>query len=152
LPHGTIMQPLDPSELKALFAQLVDAIGTQDAAAAFLGISRQRVGQLIGTSWPDLPTILQVVKLEAVCGQAVVTGALARRVEGEQRADALSTGVRACAAASVSLSALHDAQSDGLIDLTEHKSVATKAREALDAAQAHYDAVMAARPKLEVVG
>ena len=44
------MSDFDLSLLKAHFGQLVDAVGTQDAAAAFLGVSRQRVGQLISTS------------------------------------------------------------------------------------------------------
>lgn len=54
------MSDFDPALLKAHFSQLVDAVGTQEAAAAFLGVSRQRVGQLISTATSDLATWGQV--------------------------------------------------------------------------------------------
>lgn len=57
------MSDFDPALLKAHFSQLVDAVGTQEAAAAFLGVSRQRVGQLISTATSDLATWGQVLSL-----------------------------------------------------------------------------------------
>ena len=145
------MQPIAPSELKALFAQLVDAIGTQDAAATFLGISRQRVGQLILTATDDLPTVMQVVKLESVSGQAIVTGALARRVEGNATKDALTAAVHGVAAAAESLATLHRITADGIIEAEEDAQAKRAARKSLEAAQAEYDAIMRLRPTLRVV-
>ncbi|MBB4797988.1 DNA-binding transcriptional regulator YdaS (Cro superfamily) [Brevundimonas bullata] len=78
--HGTF----DYGRLKALFAKLVIRAGRQDAAAAYLGISRQRVSQL-GSANPeharDIPTWEQVWTLEDACGQSVVFGALALSIE-----------------------------------------------------------------------
>ena len=74
----------DHARLKALFAKLVFKVGRQDAAAAYLGISRQRVSQL-GSANPeharDIPTWEQVWTLEDACGQSVVFGALAQTIE-----------------------------------------------------------------------
>lgn len=146
------MHRFEPSELKALFGQLVDAVGTQEAAATFLGVSRQRVGQLIGTSWPDLPTVMQIAKLEAVCGQSVVFGALARRIEACPAQDALATGVEAAGACARALGTVHAAQADGVIEPKERDRAVHDARGALDAAQRHFDATMRMRPSLKVVG
>jgi hypothetical protein len=146
------MQPIALSELKALFAQLVDAIGTQDAAATFLGITRQRVGALISTATDDLPTVMQIVKLEAVCGSPVVTGALARRVECETKKDAITAAVHGVAAAAESLAVLHQITEDGIIEDGEEKLAQRAARKNLEAAQAEYDATMRLRPTLRVAG
>ncbi len=146
------MQPIALSELKALFAQLVDAIGTQDAAATFLGVSRQRVGALISTATDDLPTVMQIVKLEAVCGSPVVTGALARRVDCSAAKDALTAAVQGVAAAAESLAVLHQITADGIIEAEEDKLAKRAARKNLEAAQAEYDATMRLRPTLRVVG
>lgn len=77
-------ETLNPALLKSLFAQLVRACGKQDAAAARLGISRQRVGQLCSANPEharDIPTWDQVWALEAACGRSVVFRALADLVE-----------------------------------------------------------------------
>lgn len=145
------MQPFEPSELKALFDQLVSAVGTQDAAATFLGISRQRVGQLISTANNDLPTWAQVVKLEAVVGVSIVFGALARRVEGDSTADALTAAVEATSAQSGTLATIHAARADGHIDDREATAIVDHARKTLEAAQRQYDAALEVRPTLRVV-
>lgn len=145
------MEPFNPVIVKALFTQLVEAVGTQEAAAAYLGITRQRVSQLCSASWPDLPTFAQVATLETAVGQSIVFGALSRRVETDASRDAVATGVKACAAAATSLATFHAAQADGDIDAAEYKCSIADARKNLEAAQAHFDAVMATKPSLRAV-
>lgn len=145
------MQHFEPSELKALFGQLVDAVGTQEAAATFLGVSRQRIGQLISTSNNDLPTWGQVMKLESVVGVSIVFGALARRVEAGNGLDALAAAVEATSAQSATLATIHAARADGQVDAHEADSIQDRARDALEAAQRQYDAAMKVRPTLKVV-
>jgi len=70
------------AEVKGLFGQLVTVVGGQDAAAAFLGISQQRVSQLINPTCADMPTVMHIVTLESAVGQPIVTGALARAASG----------------------------------------------------------------------
>ncbi|HEY1071486.1 hypothetical protein [Brevundimonas sp.] len=145
------MRELNPTHIKALFDQLVAAVGTQDAAAVFLGISRQRVGQLISTTNNDLPTVMQIAKLEQVCGQSLVFGTLAREVEGDPAADTLAAAVLSTAASSAALTAIHAAKADGIIDPLEDEAIKDRARENLEAAQRQYDAAMNIRPTLRVV-
>lgn len=74
----------DPALLKSLFARLVNACGRQDAAAARLGITRQRVSQLCSASpdhAKDIPTWSQVWALEQACERSVVFASLASMVE-----------------------------------------------------------------------
>jgi hypothetical protein len=70
------------AEIKGLFYHLVRAVGGVEAAGAFLGISHQRVSQLQTVTCADIPTLEHIVALEAVVGQAIVTGALARAATG----------------------------------------------------------------------
>ncbi|PZU71671.1 MAG: hypothetical protein DI531_15515 [Brevundimonas sp.] len=145
------MQKFEPSELKALFGQLVDAVGTQEAAATFLGVSRQRIGQLISTGTGDLPTFAQVFKLEQVVGHSIVFAAFARRVDGEAGKGALAASVASTAAASHALSVVHAAKADGVLESQEIEAVRNAARENLEAAQRQFDETMALRPTLRVV-
>lgn len=82
-----------PALVKGLFFHLVQAVGGVQPAGAYLGVSHQRVSQLQSVKHPDLPTVLQIVTLEAVVGQAVVTGALADLVTGGAEARDLMTEV-----------------------------------------------------------
>lgn len=145
------MQNFEPSELKALFGQLVDAVGTQEAAATFLGVSRQRVGQLISTANGDLPTWAQVFKLEQVVEHSIVFAAFARRAEGEVGKGALAASVASTAAASRALSIVHAAKADGILESHEIDAARDAARENLAAAQRQFDETMAMRPTLRVV-
>lgn len=75
---------LDPALLKALFARLVASCGKQDAAAARLGISRQRISQLCSANpehAKDIPTWGQVFALESACDRSIVFAELARLSE-----------------------------------------------------------------------
>lgn len=141
----------EPSELKALFDQLVSAVGTHEAAATFLGISRQRVGQLISLGNADLPTWGQVAKLESVVGVSIVFGALARRVEGDRAADAMAAAVETTSSQSGTLETIFAARADGHIDAREADDIKEHARRTLEAAQRQYDAAMKVRPTLKVV-
>jgi len=145
------MQAFEPSELKALFDQLVSAVGTQEAAATFLGVSRQRVGQLVSPACSDLPTWGQVAKLESVVGVSIVFGALARRAGGDGASDALTAAVDATSAQSCTLSTIHAARADGHVDDKEAAAIIDRARVSLERAQRQYDAALEVRPSLRVV-
>jgi hypothetical protein len=68
---------------KALFAQLVAACGGVEASGALLGVSHQRISQLQTLGNTEEPHIRKhTAPLEAFCGQAIVTGALARIATG----------------------------------------------------------------------
>ena len=73
----------DPKTLKALFSRLIRAVGTQEAAAEYLGVSRQYVGYLASAN-PEyaayVPTWDHVWTLENACGRSVVFSALAEMV------------------------------------------------------------------------
>ena len=86
-------ETFDPALLKSLFARLVVACGKQDAAAARLGISRQRIGQLCSANpehAKDIPTWGQVWALEQACERSVVFGSLASLVEPTAAAEPVS--------------------------------------------------------------
>jgi len=69
--------------VKALFRTFVlKDVGGVDVAGLLLGVSHQRVSQLIKLDSADMPTLMQIVTLEAEVGRAVITGALAEAVEG----------------------------------------------------------------------
>ncbi|MFC5372953.1 hypothetical protein ACFPIF_10335 [Brevundimonas faecalis] len=146
------MQDFDPGLLKAHFAQLVDAIGTQDAAAAFLGVSRQRVGQLISTSNNDLPTWGQVWKLERACGRSLVFGAFAHLIEEETRGPcAMAAAVEASRTSAAALTTIYEGAADHRWEPHEVEAAQERARENLEAAQNSYAAAMALQPTHRVV-
>lgn len=146
------MSDFDPALLKAHLSQLVDAVGTQEAAAAFLGVSRQRVGQLISTATSDLATWGQVWKLEQVCGQSLVFAAFGRMTDHDDAGGgALASAVMSTAAASRALQAVHAAKADGVLEAAEIEDVRDAARDNLAAAQRQFDDSMRLRPTLKVV-
>lgn len=69
--------------VKALFLSLVKLAGGVDASAVALGVSHQRISQLTSLQSADMPTLMQVVALEAFANQPIVTAALAKLVRGE---------------------------------------------------------------------
>ena len=68
---------MTPARVKTLVFQLVKAAGGVEAAGAVLGVSHQRVSQLQSLNHADMPTLMQVIALEAFVGQPILTGALA---------------------------------------------------------------------------
>ncbi|MEN5147200.1 helix-turn-helix domain-containing protein [Brevundimonas diminuta] len=138
--------------IKALFDQLVSAIGTQEAAAVFLGVSRQRIGQLINTSNTDLPTLIQIQKLEEVCGQSVVFAALARQVESDSaQVTAMAAAVEASQTSAATLSTVFEGAADLVWEAHEIDAAQDKARLNLEAAKRAFDATMALKPTHRVV-
>lgn len=144
-----VNQDADRALIKALFSQAVDAVGTQEAAAAFLGISRQRIGQLISTANADVPTVVQILKLQRVTRSSLVFGPLARLdTDEESGSGALTTAVESTAAASRALQAVHAAKADGVLEKREIDDVRVAARQNLEAAQRQYDESMRLRPTM----
>lgn len=76
------MSPPNPSYVKGLFHALVKACGGIEAAGTVLGISFQRVSVLQSLNSADMPTLMQIVALEHFAGSPIVTGALAKMVDG----------------------------------------------------------------------
>ena len=143
------MTEFQPTMLKALFSQLVDGVRTQEAAAAYLSISRQRVSQIM-SAHPDnakeLPTWAQVFKLEQACGQSIVFGALARMIEGDDGKGAMAAAVASTAAATAALQAVHAAKADGVVETHEIDPIRDAARQNLIAAQRQFDEAMKLAP------
>jgi hypothetical protein len=69
-----------PARVKSLVFQLVKAAGGVEAAGAVLGVSHQRVSQLQSLNHADMPTLMQVVALEAFVGHPILTAALAASI------------------------------------------------------------------------
>jgi hypothetical protein len=71
---------MTPARVKSLVFQLVKAAGGVEAAGAVLGVSHQRVSQLQSLNHADMPTLMQVITLEAFVGHPVLTAALAASI------------------------------------------------------------------------
>jgi hypothetical protein len=105
------MTDITPAYVKGLFHSLVKAVGGVEAAGLYLGISHQRISVLQNPQSADMPTIMHVVTLEAVVGQDLVTGVLARNVNGEAARHDLMT--EACEAVEAGANVLHLARRGG---------------------------------------
>jgi DNA-binding transcriptional regulator YdaS (Cro superfamily) len=122
-------ETLDTGLLKSLFARLVQAAGRQDAAAARLGISRQRIGQLCSANVEharDLPTWAQVWALEVAVERSVVFRALADMIEPSGRATSanpMSHAVGMVKEAADVLAAVESALEDGEVLPAEAEAV-----------------------------
>lgn len=77
------MTDVTPAQIKGLFFHLVGKVGGVVPAGAYLGVSHQRVSILQSVNHPDMPSLMQVVTLERVVGQDIVTGALSRAATGK---------------------------------------------------------------------
>lgn len=131
---------IDTGEVKALFRQLVKAAGGVEACAAELGISFQRVSHLQNPSNSDEPTFRQIRCLETVVGQAIVTGAHVRAVEGEADEKLRDAVVGAVMATAEVMTAVHQMDADGHRDEAEVRDVQTRALRALTEAQEAHSA------------
>lgn len=75
------------SEVKRLFFMLIREVGGVQPAAAYLGVSHQRISQLQNLGNKELPSIMQIVTLEEAVGKPIVTGGLAAMIETERPKD-----------------------------------------------------------------
>lgn len=144
----------EPAMLKALFKQLVAAIGTQDACATYLGISRQRVAQLLSLSEDhasDIPTWGQVFTLEAALERSVVFAGLAKMIQGEPEVDLMATSISSTVASATSMQAVVEMEADGREEEHELKRAEDAARDAFLKAQDHYNAVRARKAQIRLV-
>ena len=75
---------IETGEVKALFRQLVKAVGGNEACGVELGVSHQRISQLANINNDEqareLPTWEQVWRLETALGRSVVFAGLAHSV------------------------------------------------------------------------
>lgn len=125
----------DTSLLKALFKQLRQVIGSQDAAAAYLNVSRQRVAQLEGAKHPeDVPTWAQVFTLEQEAGRSIVFAALAAMSEAKAPTDIMDASIAAVTASSAALQATADMMADLKVEPHELPGAIEAARRNREAA------------------
>lgn len=111
-------------ELKALVRQLVKAVGGVEACAVELGVTPQRISQLQLAGHPDQMSFLAISRLEAVCGQPVVTGAAARAAGGDSVDQAVgAAAVDAVGRAASLIGVVHAMDADGYRDAGEIRQV-----------------------------
>ena len=150
------MQPFDPGTLKSLFDRLVRAHGSQDAAAARLDVSRQRVGQLCSANENhegDVPTWAQVWTLEQALGRSVVFQALADMAGADHAGSApcpLHSAIGTVRQASDVLGSIEEAIKDG-IDPQEERAIEAGLSALENRIATTRRAVSAAAGKLRVV-
>lgn len=119
---------LETGELKALVRQLVKAVGGCDAAGIELAITHQRVSNYQSPNHPDMMPLVYIMQLEAVIGQAIVTGAVSRAVEGAETDCIHTAAVEAVAAAAQAIGVIHAMDQDQHRDLAEVRDVQSKAQ------------------------
>ncbi|WP_298699217.1 helix-turn-helix domain-containing protein [uncultured Brevundimonas sp.] len=84
---------LTDGEIKALFRQLVKAVGGVEAAGVELGVSHQRVSVLQSPAAADMPTVRQIIALEVVAKAPVVSGPWFRAIKGQDE-DCVTVRIR----------------------------------------------------------
>lgn len=127
------MREIAAPEIKGLFHHLVKAVGGVEAAGAFLEISHQRVSQLQSVNCADMPSILQIVRLEQAAGRPIVTGVLAEAATSEGGSCVKRAVVSAVEKSGKALRLVHDAYADHHLDQSEIQTVQRAAHD-LDAA------------------
>ena len=126
---------LEPGELKALVRQLVKEFGGVEAAAVELKISAERVSQYQRPTCDDQMPLLCIMKLEAILGRAIVSGAAMRAIEGEAKDEIGPAAVEAVTDAATVLRLVHDMDADGARDPAEIRSVQRGSQELLHVAE-----------------
>ncbi len=130
---------LTDGEVKALFRQLVAAVGGVEAAGIELAVKHQRVSLMQSPGNADIPSLRQIMALEVVAGSPIVSGAMARAISGEMDASLSTAMVEAVTAGAEALGAVHAMEADGHRSLSEIRAVqkkATKAKREVDEAHA----------------
>jgi hypothetical protein len=111
-------------EVKAHFRQLVKAAGGVEACGIELGVSHQWISELQNPNKPEaLPTFMQIMALEVVAKQDIVTGAASRAIKGQATDDIADAAVAAVAASADVLRLVHDMDRDGKRDHGEIRAV-----------------------------
>ncbi len=129
---------LDDGEVKALFRQLVTAAGGVQAAGIELGVSHQRVSLLQSPGNAEIPNLRQIMALEVVAGQPIVSAAVARAITGEVDESLTAAMVGAVTATAEAMGEVHAMEADGHRSLAEIRAVQTKTTRALrEAEEAH---------------
>lgn len=134
----------DPALLKALFCQLRKAVGSQDAAATYLEVSRQRVAQLESAhedNAKEVPTWEQVFTLEQAIGRSIVFAALADLSDGKPATDIMDASIAAVAASSAALQASAEMMADHKVEAHEIPGALDAARRNRDAADRHVQSI-----------
>ena len=145
----------DPALLKALFHQLRKAVGSQDAAATYLEVSRQRVAQLESAhadNSREVPTWEQVFVLEQAIGRSIVFAALADLSDGKPSADIMGASIAAVAASSAALQATAEIMADGKVEAHEIPGALDAARRNRDAADRHVQSIERQAAMIHVAG
>ena len=137
---------LSDGEVKALFRQLVKACGGIEACGVELGVKHQRVSLMQGVNAPDMPTLRQIMTLEAVCGRAIVTGAAARAIEDDAEECVKAAVVDAVTSSADALSSVHAMDADGWRDEGEIRQVQLRTQVVLREAQHAADAAAILKP------
>ncbi len=137
---------LTDGEIKALFRQLVKAAGGVEACGVELHVAHQRVSLLQSINAPDMPTFRQIMALEAVVGRAIVTGAAARAVEGEEDESLALAVAESVQAAAEAVGAVFAMEADGQRTADEIRNVQSVTQRALRQAQEAADAAARLTP------
>lgn len=137
---------LEDGAVKALFRQLVTAAGGIEAAGIELGASHQRISKLQSPGNTELPSLRQIMVLEAVAGSAIVSGAMARAIEGEADESLATAMVDTVTASAEAMGAVHAMEADGHRSLAEIRSVQKKATRTLREAQEAHALAMRLSP------
>lgn len=138
---------LTDGEIKALFRQLVSSVGGVEASAVLLGLkNHQRIVVLQSPTAPDMPAFRQIIRLEAIAGVAIVTGAAARAISGAAD-EALSTAVvQAVQASAEAVGVVHAMEADGQRTPAEIRAVQKVTQKALREMQEAADIAAGLKP------
>lgn len=138
---GGTARALTPGEQKALVRQLVKAAGGVEACGVELNKSAERISQFQRVDHEAQMSLLDISRLEAVVGRAIVTGAAMRAAQGEAPDEAIGkAAVEAVGSAASLVAAVHAMDSDGARTQAEKAEVRRQAAEHLRQAQEAADA------------
>jgi len=137
---------LTDGEIKALFWQLVKAVGGVEAAGIFLGIKHQRVSLMQSPGNADIPSLRQIMALEVVAKQPIVSSAMAQAIKGEVDESLTAAMVGAVTASAEAMGAVHAMEADGKRTQAEIRTVQKKATATLREAQEAHALAMALIP------
>ena len=130
------MTEVTTGQVKGLFFHLVKAVGGVEAAGAYLGVSHQRVSALQNGNSADMPTLMQVLTLEAAAVQSIVLAPLSKAATGGLVGGDLGKETREATYAAVDLQRI----AEGGADRKTLQAALLKLRREADEVQAALDA------------